>query len=938
MTVYPAHKEKVHPPGPPLALPPEQTAGRQCVAWRWETRDGKRTKPPVNPHTGGLASVTNPATWGTHAEALQRVKAGNLPGWGYVLTEADDLVGFDLDHCVNPETGEVEPWAMAIVRRIDSYTQRSPSGTGLRIFAKGTLPVKGRREGHIEVYGSERYLTVTDQHLEGTPSSIEERHDVISAWYAEVFPPQAPPTAGSTSSRGSSGFDDSDVIRRCEDGKHGDVFRRLFFNGDTSSHGADDSAADLALCNLLRFYSGDRGQVERLFRRSGLYRPKWDRETYSGPTLDKAMDGEVYVPPLKVDPSGRTNDPAGPSETHTPSDQPRIDAGVHDLRVITHQAWQALTRANGEDVRLLRHGGIPVRVESDDHGKPVLRELTPDRVRHELARAAEFYAVTKTGGERIVEPPKVVVLDLLATPTPPLPSVTRLTECPTFAPDGTLQLGVGYHPAGRTYCTGSVDGLAPVPQAPTAEDVRRAVALYDDLFVDFPFASSADQANALAAGLLPYARDLIDGPTPMHGFEAPTPGSGKGLLIEALLRPSCGTSYGSFTQCGDDDEFRKRLTSVLRDGYPAVLVDNLTQTLDSGALASALTARFWSDRLLGQNTTVRLPVRCVWLLSANNPTYSTEMARRTVPIRIDPQVDRPWEREGFRHKHLLAWVDTNRAAFVWAGLVLIGNWIAQGRPAYRGAVLGSFEEWSRVMGGVLQAAGVQGFLGNVGRFYDTVDLEGAVWREFTAAWWEKHQSAIVGTSELFAIALTTDGIDLGNGNERSQRTKFGKLLGKQRDRVIGQYRVVEAGEIRRASQWQLVDTRVNVAPENTNVHTPHTASHAASRVNVAPSDANVHTSQQGRNGSSVNMGERFAPQPIHEKSEEFVYRDEGQNVHKRSQRSHDGAAEEADSGVEEPPDTVTYRARTACVFPGCNLPSHAMQGNRWYCYSHHAAL
>jgi len=271
------------------------------------------------------------------------------------------------------------------------------------------------------------------------------------------------------------------------------------------------------------------------------------------------------------------------------------------------------------------------------------------------------------------------------------------------------------------------------------------------------------------------------------------------------------------------------------------------------------------------------------------------MARRTVPIRIDPKVDRPWERKGFKHEHLLAWVDTNRAAFVWAGLVLIGNWVAQGRPAYSGAVLGSFEEWSRVMGGVLQAAGVQGFLGNVGRFYDTVDLEGAVWREFTAAWWEAHQGAIVGTSELFAIALITDGLDLGTGNERSQRIKFGRLLGKQRDRVIGPYRVVEAGEIRRASQWQLLDIgRVNVAPAEAHIHTPAAASGGPGRVNVAPAEAHIHTSPQIGDSSGVNVGECFAPQPTREKKRDFLNRDEGQNIHLHSPHSHAGAAEEGE--------------------------------------------
>jgi putative DNA primase/helicase len=469
----------------------------------------------------------------------------------------------------------------------------------------------------------------------------------------------------------------------------------------------------------------------------------------------------------------------------------------------------------------------------------VLRELTPDRTRHELARAATFYVVTKTG-TKTVEPPTVVVADVLATPRPPLPAVTRLTGCPTFAPDGTLETGAGYRPASRTYCTDAVAGLPPVPEQPSAGDVARAVALFlDELLVDFPFVEQADRTNALAFGLLPYVRDLIRGPTPLHLFEAPAPGSGKGLLIEALLLPALGRSWGTFSQCRDDDEWRKRITAVLRDGAGAVLIDNITHPLDSGTLASALTATHWSDRLLGQNTTVRLPVRCAWAATANNPAYSTELARRTVPVRLDPKVDRPWEREGFRHERLLEWVGWHRASLVWAGLVLVRHWLAAGRPAQPGRALGSYEEWSAVLGGVLRAAGVEGFLGNIGRFYDAVDVETAAWRGFVGAWWERYQTAAVGVAGLAELARETDHLDLGAGNDRSQRVRFGKLLARQRDRVIGGYRVVDAGTKQRAAQWRLLDT------------TP-----PSDGVNVEDGDS---TSPQRGSAGTVKVGEGSVP-------------------------------------------------------------------------------
>ena len=142
----------------------------QWVVWRAEQRDGKPTKVPYSiAHPSRRASVDDPASWGRFDDAMhvQARASLRLDGVGYVLTAADGLVGIDLDHCRDRESGAVEPWALAIVTRIDSYTEISPSGTGLRIFARGTLPPTGRRKDRIEMYGSGRYLTLTGHRFSG---------------------------------------------------------------------------------------------------------------------------------------------------------------------------------------------------------------------------------------------------------------------------------------------------------------------------------------------------------------------------------------------------------------------------------------------------------------------------------------------------------------------------------------------------------------------------------------------------------------------------------------------------------------------------------------------------------------------------------------------------------------------------------------------------
>lgn len=488
---------------------------------------------------------------------------------------------------------------------------------------------------------------------------------------------------------------------------------------------------------------------------------------------------------------------------------PEIYADEQDLRVVTGEAWSALVEANTGEPFMFRQGGALVRVEVTDDGKPIFRELSTSVIRHEMARAAVWWGMRGPKAEKVrkvVVPPEVVCQDVLATPSPPLPEVIRIAECPVFGPDWSLRMTSGYHASARAYCSIPKDvEIPPVPTAPTTDDVTRAKALIlEELLGDFPFAAPSDRANAVALFILPFVRDAIAGPTPLHVAESPTMGTGKGLLVDSLLRPSCGRGVTVMAQCRDGDEWRKRITASLRAGHAAVQIDNVTLPLDSGELAMALTIPYWSDRLLGSSQTVSYPVRCAWAMTANNPILSTEMARRSIRIRLDSKTDRPWEREEFRHKELSGWVDDQRGELIWSGLVMVQAWINAGRPGFSGKMLGSFEAWSRVIGGILEHLRIGGFLGNLSEFYEQADTEGMAWRNFVDAWWDRFGMEQVGASDLFALALTIDGLDFGQGNDKSQRITFGKALGKQRDRVIGDFTVKNAGVVHSTAKWKLL--------------------------------------------------------------------------------------------------------------------------------------
>ena len=228
-----------------------------------------------------------------------------------------------------------------------------------------------------------------------------------------------------------------------------------------------------------------------------------------------------------------------------------------------------------------------------------------------------------------------------------------------------------------------------------------------------------------------------------------------------------------------------------------VLLDNVSQTLDSENLAAVLTADTWSDRLLGQTRMVEVPNRALWLATANNPVVSRENARRSVRIRLDAAVERPWLRDGFRHCDLRAWVRAERGRLIAAVLTLVRGWIADGSP--KGDVrLGSFEAWSRVVGGILASAGVPGFLADRHDEVEVSDPEEAEWGALVALWAERFRGESVDGGALLALASEARmfGLDAGAATPRD-RSRFTRGLAKRRDRIYGGWRLAVGRDAKR---------------------------------------------------------------------------------------------------------------------------------------------
>jgi len=482
---------------------------------------------------------------------------------------------------------------------------------------------------------------------------------------------------------------------------------------------------------------------------------------------------------------------------------PTIDASVKSLPEVSGQAISALMMANEAEPRLFLHAG-PVRIEADEHGGLITVELDVDRMRYEMARTANWVATTPNG-LKSSKPPIDVVRDVLVSPLK-FPILENIVRVPIFAKDGTLQVEPGYHEKTRSYYAPPAGLSIPeVPKNPTKADITEAKKwILDELLCDFPFSSDADRAHAVALLLLPFCRAMIDGLTPLHFIEASGQGSGKGLLAKVLLSISCDSNVGIIPPPRDDEEVRKSITARLIEGRAAVLIDNVTR-LDSPVLSAALTADIWDDRLLGKNKTVRLPINWIWAATGNNAIVSTDIARRSIRIRLTPEEEKPWLRQDFKHEGLITWAKKMRSHLIWACLTLIQSWISAGRPQANITPLGSFEEWTKVMGGILEHAEIPGFLGNIIEFYDTADTESGMWREFVNTWWDTFKDEKVKISDIFSIAEKIDGFDLGKGaTERAQKTALGMKLKKMRDRIFDDKKICMAGTYNNATLWKLI--------------------------------------------------------------------------------------------------------------------------------------
>lgn len=464
-------------------------------------------------------------------------------------------------------------------------------------------------------------------------------------------------------------------------------------------------------------------------------------------------------------------------------DRPQIPTTFVQYRDTMNAVMGAIVARNDPPTLFVRNGTLALVARHGDNDYKIIDAMDHD-IRALASNACDFVKWSEKKNDFIPSDPpgKVEAMVRASRPWKDIPEVEGISGCPVLRSDGTFATDTGYDADTRAYV---IDGPWPCSSA-MSDPVSW---LLTEALGEFPFDDDASRDNALALMLLPFVRRIIKCPTPVHYIEAPVVGTGKSLLAQTCLYPACGF-VGTSTLPEREEERKKSISSFLLEGAPAIIFDNVDKRVDSGTLAAATTNARYHDRMLGSNSIIDVPVKCVWVMTGNNAELSSDMMRRTVLIRIDANMERPSQGRSFK-KDLTKWCEENRRDCVAACCQAVTNWIDAGRPMFTDRAMGGFEDHSRIIGGILMANGLTSFIGNRARLEAHADPDSQGWASFHESVYETYGNSWWRVGEVIekADAIEELGQFMGT-NPDGKKHKFGKALKKRDGTVASELRLV----------------------------------------------------------------------------------------------------------------------------------------------------
>lgn len=632
------------------------------VCWDlvWDSSREKWTKVPKNVSTGNNASSTNHRTWCDYESAIQAYRDGRFDGIGFVL--GDEIIGIDLDDCI-VEAGPT-PLAKDIISRADTYTEVSPSGTGVKMFVLADLGTGHRTknsEGTIEVYSTGRFFCVTGNRF-GDQSEVQPRQSEVEGIFEDYIGSEVRKSI-ETGSEGRVNYAcrDAMILIEPKSGENDGSNRLFTYACRAVGHNLSDSDAVATV----------RAAAETHPFPIDLSDEDILRRVHEAESRDDVIRGSEIT--IRVG-----NDPT-----------PVIEKTVEALRFNTN----VYQNGNAQLTRYVENPE-PCKFATKDNGSPRLQPIPAGAMLETLAQSATFQRYQKDGWVNTW--PTVDLRNAIRDRGhyPGLQVVNGVVSSPILLPDGGIITTPGYH--ADTGLILNIDDKWPsfLMDNPTALERLSYV------FKDFPFASESNQSACFAALLTHLGRNVIDGNTPFFAFDGNRPGCGKGLATDVIMMIAEGRRATRYTYSGNQEELAKMLVALAIEGRNYVLFDNIEGRFGDPVLEAAMTSGRISGRVLKSSKSIDQPLTVTWIGTCNGMTYHRDMLRRTVPIFLDTDREDPHRRDDFKEPDLLGFVSKNRKELLIAGLSILANYIRSGQTVEVGT-FGSFENWSKLVRGAL---------------------------------------------------------------------------------------------------------------------------------------------------------------------------------------------------------------------------------------------
>jgi hypothetical protein len=272
-----------------------------------------------------------------------------------------------------------------------------------------------------------------------------------------------------------------------------------------------------------------------------------------------------------------------------------------------------------------------------------------------------------------------------------------VVNTPFIREDGSLCEHPGYDHISKLLYDPDGQNFPAIPAAPSKDDASEALGYINKtLFKEFPFVGNVDRAVTLSAVLTAFDQ-RVTAAAPMHGFSAPTAGTGKSLIIDLISILLNGRSAPVIAFGGTDDELEKRLETALIAGDPIIMLDNVTRDLISKVLVQALTQQEIKIRLLGHSRDVVVPATATFFATGNNLTVSGgELPRRVLISRLDAKTERPELREF--QGDAIETAFNERGKLVTAVLTILRAWQVADptvKKLVKAKPLGLYKRWSQ---------------------------------------------------------------------------------------------------------------------------------------------------------------------------------------------------------------------------------------------------